>query len=554
MAKPLPSPSPERVPVLSFVGAGEDLLFWEKVDLKFQRTRDQPIGSPHWDPIKYPNHKLVYKTPLDAAGQWHKFFYAADREDQEAYNFEFTGDQLSRSFLVLREKYYARTEAQSLVAVPLIENEFTRPVVGTADERFADFVYAEDTLSRTDTELDSLYILVRQIYLPERLVTYQWDDVLQRVIKVTKQVVAAQTEEGSGDYGIQVEIQPNNIFNDFKITSEVVWLPGDLDADGNPNYPIQIDSVAGDAKYEFPLLLKSIEVYGAWAYAASEAPPSYNEDFFFEIDIVEPSPGPYDATVLRFVTDDPDAVRALYPTDRITARAETFGMIRWWAAASDDGNSTYALARQHNAPATVHDEIELPALVNYVQGGSRPDAICAPGSESLPATPGYSDYIASTTTIAGVDTRRSRLGLWEVQVTRINAGGSTVYASDTSTSRIMRAGTGTGDLNGIIPPAGVAVYLFTSPSSADENSATRIVIAGGSFTFSVWSANPFTWTTPDSWISSAVAAVQPGSPIEALDFTFTYLANGTGAARTGTIVFVNSTTGETKTFTVTQPG
>ena len=550
----LPNPSPERFPVLSFVGAGADLLFWEKVDLKVQRVRDAVLGDPHWDRVRYPNHQLVHKTPLDAAGQWHKFFYAADRENQDAYNFEFTGDQLARSFLVPRAKYYARTDDQALVAVPLIDGEFTRPVVGTADARFADFVYAEDALSRTDTELDSLYILVRQIYLPERLVTYQWDDVLQRVIRVTKQVVAARSEEGSGDYGIQVEIRPNNIFNDFKITSEVVWLAGDLDGDGNPNYPIQLDSVAGDAKYEFPLLLKSIEVYGAWAYAASEAPPSYNEDFFFEIDIVEPSPGPYDATVLRFVTDDPDAVRALYPTDRMTARAETFGMLRYWSAASDQGNSSYALARQHNTPATVHDEIELPALVNYVQGGSRTDASCAPGSQTLPSTPSYAAYIASTTTIAGVDTRRSRLGLWEVQVTRLNAGGATVYGSDQSSPRLVRSGVGSGAVNGVFPPSGSTVPLIVFPASADQDSGTRVVVAAGSYTLQVWCAANYTWATTDSWLTSAEAVEQTGSPYLSNPFVLAYGANGTGAARTGTIVFTHTGTGETKTFTITQPG
>ena len=572
------NPSPERFAVLSFVGAGEDLLFWEKVDLKIQRTRDAVLGEPHWDRVRYPNHQLVYKTPLDSSGQWHKFFYAADRQNQEAYNFEFTGDQLSRSFLVPRSKYYARTEAQASIAVPQIEEEFTRPVVGTPDVRFPDFVYAEDSLSRTDTELDSIYILVRQIYSPERLVTYQWDDVLQRVIKVTRQVVAAKTERGSGDYGVQVEIQPNNIFNDFKITSEVQWLPEDLDSDGNPNYPIQIDSVASDANYQFPLLLKSIKIFGAWASAYSEAPPDYAEDFFFENDLIEPSPGPYSATILRFITNNPDQVRALYPTTQIATRAETFGIIKWWAVAHSKGNRAFALARQYNSPASVHDVIELPNQVNYVQGGSHQDSNVSPGSKTMPATPGYSAYRASTTTIAGVDTRRSRLGLWEVQITIIEAGGATVYQDDESSSRIVYPGTGTGIMAS--QPIIELNSLYISPKAVGSESTPSITSIAG--TYKVWvsgkiqavgdfydpikTAPNITWSTNASWISSS--APNPfiqerfmsryydwDDPMmfKPYDFIFNYSANNTGAARTGTITFKNGITGEKKICTITQP-
>ena len=331
------TPSPQVNPVAAWPTPDKrDLLFWVEHNADLPRNADSQwtYGDPYRGPGSkaYPDHKLVYVSP-QTPDMWERRFYASDRINQEAYNYEFTGEQLTRSFLVLREKYFARTAAAAAAVVPTVINEFTRPVVGTADTRFADFVYAEDALGRTETELDSLYVIVRQNYVPERLISYQWDEVLQRVIKVTRQVVPAKTEEGSGDYGIQVEIQPGNIFHDFRITSEVQWLPTDLDEDGNVNYPIQIDPVAADSNYQFPLLLKSIKLFGAWAYAASDAPPSYSEDFFFEIDTVEPSPGPYDATVLRFVTNDPDAVRALYPTTKITTRAETFGMTRWWAAA-----------------------------------------------------------------------------------------------------------------------------------------------------------------------------------------------------------------------------
>ena len=575
------SPAPSIDPVLTWPTPGrEDLLFFVERNGDLPANKKWNFGDQYRGGGHYPDHKLVYVSP-QSPEKWSRWFYASDRINQEDYNFEFTADQLTRSYLVLRDKYYARTADQAASSATDIIDEFTRPVVATADTRFAQFVYAEDALSRTETELDSLYIVVRQIYVPERLISYQWDDVLQRVIKVTRQVVEAQTETGSGTYGTQVEIQPRNIFHDFKITSEVQWLSEDLDADGNPDYPIQIDSVAADANYQFPPLLKSIKLFGAWAFATSAAPSDYAEDFFFENDIVEPAPGPYDATVLRFITDDPEKVRTLYPTTRITARAETFGIVKWWASAHEKGNRAFALAREYQSPAAVHDKIELPGVINYVQGGMRSDSGYGPGSEDLPATPGFANYKAMTTTIAGVDTRRSRLGLWEVQVTQIQAGGATVYSDDESTSRTLRAGTGSGvivDVEAAILDKTISIY----PLIANESAPIAPSQLGGSYTINVWSKPdavnstdpsdfndiiivgiPVTWDIQSAWITTTEpaeilpylradnsAGLQPRSSYR---FDITYAANNTGVERTGTIVFTNSWTKAKKTFTLVQP-
>jgi len=582
MAKPLPedpqpprSPAPSIDPVFTWPTPGnEDFLFYVERNGDLPVNKDWKYGDPYRGRGQFPDHKLVYVSP-QSGDKWSRWFYASDRINQEEYNYEFTGDQLSRNFLVQRAKYYARTAAAAAAAVPTIIDEFTRPVVGTPDTRFADFVYAEDTLSRTETELDSIFVIVRQNYLPERLISYQWDDAIQRVIKITRQVVPAKTQTGSGGYGIQVEIRPGNIFYDFKITSEVQWLPGDLNPDGSVRYPIQIDSIAADANYQFPLLLKSVKLFGAWAFATSSAPPDYAEDFFFEIDTVEPSPGPYDATVLRFLTDDPDTVRALYPTAKITSRAETFGIVKWWAVAHERGNRAFALARQYDAPASVHAEIELPGVINYVQGGTRSDAGYGPGSESLPATPGFAAYIASSQTIAGVDTRRTRLGLWEVQVTRINAGGATVYGSDQSAARLVRPGTGTGVLD-FDEEAFLAKTLSVFPVIADTTARVAPSHLGGTYQIAVWSQtdainstdpNDFgdiiripvgvTWVINDSWITSTepveVNPYDADTGRTAYPFKIAYSANTTGAERRGTIVFTNTRTKAQKTFTLVQP-
>jgi hypothetical protein len=410
------SPRPSRVvdPVFIWpVPEKADYLFWIEVDMNLPAYASFTYGTAHPNATLYPNHKLVYVSPQDA-NNTSKWFYASNRTNEVNYNWTIVNNNtVQRTYLVLRSAYPG-----------------TPPTVGTADTKFADYVFAGESVSRTDTELDSLYVLVTRIYSIETLVSYQWDDALERNIKITRTLIPAGTETGSQADGVLVEIRAGDTFYDVELTSEVVWLVGDLLA-GSPNFPIELTSVVTDANYPFPPRLDSLDVYGAWAFAGNnESADSYSEDFFFEVNITEPMPGPYDAKLRRFLTDDPDAVRLLHPTAKITRKAETIGIIRSWSSASGTkGNRTFAQARQHNIPSTVHDEVALPTGVNYAQGANGTgDTATGYGAASLPATPGYATYAATTTTVAGVTTRRAKFGLYEVQVVEIQKGGSNVYS------------------------------------------------------------------------------------------------------------------------------
>lgn len=394
-----------------------DYLFWVEMDMKLPANRSFTYGTAHPDATTYPNHKLVYVAPQneDNISRW---FYASNRTNENSYNWQLVNNNtIQRTYLVLRSDYPSAT-----------------PVVGTADPSatFASYVFAGESVSRTDTELDSRYVLVTRTYSIGTLISYQWDDAIERNIKITRQIIPSGTQTGSQANGVLVEIRAGDKFYDVKLTSEVVWLAGDLDGGDPalPDFPIELTSVVTDANYPFPPRLDSVALYGAWAYAdSSNAAPSYSEDFFFEINITDPMPGPYDAKLRRFLTNDPDAVRVLYPTAKITREAETFGLIRAWFNASTKGNRTFALARQHNIPPTVHGVVTLPAAVNYSQGANGTGGTTTGvGAASLAATPGYAAYAATTTTIAGVTTRRTSLGLYEVQVVEIQKGGSNVYA------------------------------------------------------------------------------------------------------------------------------
>lgn len=523
------TPKPEIHPVLTWLTPQvADLLFFVEKDAKLPVNQKFEFGDSFWDKTRYPDHKLVYVSPQDDQN-WSRWYYAADREHQDDYNWELrNNDTVFRTYLVPRADY---------------PENFETPTVGTADTKFTDYIFAGESVERVDKELDSLYVLVRRTYSIETLVTYQWDESLKHPIKITRQIVPAGTVIGSGSSGRIVEVQPGDKFYDLKITSEVVWDADEVDQSGDPVFPIQLDSIASDANYRFPPLLKSVELFGAWAYATSDgAAPSYSEDFFFETDICEPHPGPFEATVYRYLTDNPDLVRALNPTTKIVSREETFGLVRWWAASSDNGNNTYALARQYTTPPTVHDDVPLPAVVNYTQGGGMSGVANAPGSQKLPATPNFSSYIASTITTAGVETKRARLGLWEVHVIKIHAGGATVYGGDENVFRTKRSGTGSGTVpgqGGGLP----TVTIWRQPKAntpTNVNPADRTYAGGGSFTLRVWALEDWEWSVanlqpgPD-WLTCTESPGQSATYPDYKDLVFTYGPNNTGDRLAATI-------------------
>lgn len=522
----------------------QDLVFYHERNMSLPEYRSFKYGEPHPDKSRFPDHKLVFVSPQDEE-MWSRWYYAADRENQDAYNWELVDNNtVRRTYIVPRADYPAK---------------FVPPQVGTADPKFGgDYIFAGESVQRIDKELDALYVAVVRTYSIPELISYQWDDSIQRTIKITKTIIKARSQTGSQSLGKIVEIQPVDRWIDFRITSEVQWNPDDLNPNGTPKFPIKLDSVAGEANYPFPPLLKSVKLFGVWATATSgEAAPAYAEDFFFEMDTVEPHPGPYSAQIDRYLTDNPIAIHNANPITVVTSRQETFGYLRRWAAASDSGNQAFALARREMTPVCVHDEIELPAVINYTQGGGLADAKGGQGSKTLPATPGFSAYKASSITTAGVETRRSRFGLWEVQVTKIFEGGSTVYRNDQSITRGIVPGTGSGNYPGYIDPRSVyvvwasPVYFFSNALAPDKH----IPPAGGTVTVKVWAKQAWNWEfynpADAAWITPNFAAqVESDDDSIPIEVTFTFAANNTGSARECMFLFVPAGALAAQTFAI----
>lgn len=98
-----------------------DVLFSEIVDTT--RTAVPAYGTAHPNTTKWPNHKLVFAREAAAGDSGRdgafEFFYAADRANQDSYNFNFTKadiggtrfDAVTRTYVTLRSAFTPNTPA-----------------------------------------------------------------------------------------------------------------------------------------------------------------------------------------------------------------------------------------------------------------------------------------------------------------------------------------------------------------------------------------------------------------------------------------------------------
>lgn len=397
MDSELGSDNPARSRVVTRVTPlGTDLVFYE---VGAMPDPAPAYGTSHYDDDNWPDHELVFIEPADANGFLYRFYYAAERDSQDSYNFEDNeGGQLSRTYLVKRSEYLDRSNWLSSV-----------PEVGTPDAVFNQYVFAQESVIRVGDPLDSLFVAVRRDFLPPFKRDIEYNDALERNVVITRRIIPHGTGSGSSETGLIVEVQDVNTWYDIEITREVEGLD-------EVEFPIQLVSIPRDVPYDFPPLLKSVSIVSAWAVAAStDHPRSYDEDFYIDYNLSDPAVGPYEGQVLRFITDDPDSLRADYPLVKITTKRETASVVYAWYWASDKGNSTRAIAKQLEIPSSIHDEITIPEPLTGGTNGS--------WTNTLPATPDFEDIVEAEEMVVGYETRKIALNLFEVNITIINTVG-----------------------------------------------------------------------------------------------------------------------------------
>ncbi len=151
-----------------------DYIFSERVSSESPQANVTCLdyGKPHPDSIKYPNHILVFISgeKKDKTGKrFVNLYYAADRENQDDYNFVFQGfagggkyKSVARSYLIRRDDWEANGSLSG--DLPDIAPGDPDPQASD-DSRFQDYVYFGDSMQNTGSEeLNSIYVMVTRLF------------------------------------------------------------------------------------------------------------------------------------------------------------------------------------------------------------------------------------------------------------------------------------------------------------------------------------------------------------------------------------------------------
>ena len=392
-----------------------DVVFYVERNGDLPENTQWTYGDTFRDKTKYPNHKLVYVTE-QTPDAWSKWYYAADREDQDDYNWELDGNQLVRTYIIPRANYRQKADG----AADLLPNEFTYPPAATADDTFASYGFADDTVSPAARELEFVYVTIRRRFIEPVTEEVKWLEEYQKFVRIRRELVAAAVSPAVPAVpanGVKIEYQHGGIFHDVKITYT-------LETGGATSWLATTGGAMID--HAFPVrLLSPVTIPYAYAWADStEAAPSYSEDFYFDFTLVDPRPGPYEATVYTYFVL-PANLAALLSANPVTLipvpQRETVAMIYWWWYASVKGNSSQAYAKQIEIPASVHDAVAInPDDIGTGTPGGTLDHL---PSTNLVATPGFAAFKALSVATLNVKYELTEFGLYKVVVTKLNVSG-----------------------------------------------------------------------------------------------------------------------------------
>jgi hypothetical protein len=216
-------PAPQRQTVLTFATPSvADILFYETVDGQRIGTAVPEYGTPHPDSRRWPNHKLVFIQNDDDTGQLLRYYYAADREAQDAYNYELNaGAELTRTYVIPRSDY---------------PTNLPPPAGGTPDDVFSSYGFVSDTLADVGQPLNGHYIAVQRKYEPIVRTESLYDPVLETNKTTTTTIKPFGYQLSDDDLesgnGTVYEVKFANQFHSLLIESEA-----------GVGYPLQRQSV-----------------------------------------------------------------------------------------------------------------------------------------------------------------------------------------------------------------------------------------------------------------------------------------------------------------------
>jgi hypothetical protein len=145
-----------------------DVLFSQVKDCT--RSEIPAYGTPHPDSVKWPHHKLIFVKPVDIERDGiFEFFYAADREEQDRYNFAFgyrniIGNAGGRELRVVIRTYLTpRSDFDP--DFPAFKAPMPDVPEGTFDG--VNYIFFDKKQAKSEPEFDSLYVIEERTYVED---------------------------------------------------------------------------------------------------------------------------------------------------------------------------------------------------------------------------------------------------------------------------------------------------------------------------------------------------------------------------------------------------
>lgn len=384
---------------------------------------------------------------------------------QDAYNFAEDGTQLTRVYVMLRSQYlagYAPDQEPPGVATLLAsgsdddEEEIEVPFANLG------YCYTGEKVDRIGTDPDSIFVAITRTWVQKTKVRKFYDDDIDSDILETTTIIAKGAGSASSSAGEVTRIDPGDRFIDYQVTQTVVGFSESK----------QLRSLMADVPYRFPMLMTSAAIVGCAALADSEtAAAAYNESFYFSYNLVEPTIGPYEARILRFLVANPDTLRGTYPIQKFVTRREIMATCRAYYIASAKGNTAVAQAEEREVPPSIHGEIEIINADTISIGQS---------TDTLLATPNFAALTAMAVMNVGYEPKKTRYGLYLIEITQINVTG--LYSGVTvpfPPNGDPKGDTGAGVIETGITPPKVKAAAFSADNKtiagvADKNSEITV--------------------------------------------------------------------------------
>lgn len=386
---------------------GTDILFYEVGSLP---TPAPAYGTAHYDAAAWPNHKLIFIEPEGDSGMLYRLYYAADRPNQDLYNFtDEEGRALVRTYLIPRSQYLNRAAYNA--TIPIVGTS-ADPQFGSSDVVYGGFVFAGENVEKAPEPLDNLYVVIERIYLPKIRTSIRYDDNIEKSISETQTIIKKGTGPTTqNSIGVTVQVQNVNNWYDIETVSRIVGLENMFDSNGN-FIPIRLPDVPKDVGYDFPNKLNSVNIKFVSATTVNDD-GSTNTDtaYYIDYDLQSPPTGPYSAKLIRFLTDDPQSIRDQYPIVNLHPKRETVGI-----ATSIDGNAN---AQQIELPTSIHGPIDITVNEEDIDISGLRYAVTA----DLPISDDFFSLMCGGNFVAGYEVSKTILNLYEVSVVLINIDG-----------------------------------------------------------------------------------------------------------------------------------